>query len=332
MVPEGFSNSEHGPVLFLPAMVNVSRPADVTVPKNSFRWSLIVVSSPGQLKFFTTRCLHVLPLRLPIEFALLPLQPTTLLSPFSQACVVWNRGIKWVSKTGVTIIVEMDEAFQSLSLAMSSPDKKCPKYIELAKIVLAVIKKACEDFCPHVNVLEVITCPSEATNSDPSEDTKVELSILQQALLEERGKVIMDINHTKSVNIDDWLKVEPSLLCLIGGTPPASSTVPYSTSQLLSQSIVHVVTQLEETPTMPELLFFSDEKLNIAIEVGEKYLTFGTRLLKDTNGAIVKAMEIEHRGKAEQINMAILMQWLDGKGRKPVNWSTLVTVLQDMKM
>ena len=83
---------------------------------------------------------------------------------------------------------------------------------------------------------------------------------------------------------------------------------------------------------MPELLSFSAEKLNIAIKVGVSYLKFGIFLLNDTNGDIVKALEMEQRGNVELINMAILQQWLQGKGMKPVTWSTLVCALHNIGM
>ena len=79
---------------------------------------------------------------------------------------------------------------------------------------------------------------------------------------------------------------------------------------------------------MPELLSFSAEKLNIAIKVGVDYVKFGIFLLNDSNGVIVNALEIEHRGNAEHINMAILQRWLQGKGINPVTWSTLIGVLR----
>ena len=46
------------------------------------------------------------------------------------------------------------------------------------------------------------------------------------------------------------------------------------------------------TPTMPELLSFSDVKLNIAVLVGAKYTKFGTFLLEDKTGAVVEALEL----------------------------------------
>ena len=83
---------------------------------------------------------------------------------------------------------------------------------------------------------------------------------------------------------------------------------------------------------MMKLLYFSSSKLNIAVQVGVKYVIFGVFLLEDTNGVIVKALEVEHMKNAERINMAILTEWLQGKGVKPVTWSTLVSVLKNIGM
>ena len=86
-----------------------------------------------------------------------------------------------------------------------------------------------------------------------------------------------------------------------------------------------------DIPTLPELLNFSAKKLNIAVQVGAKYLQFGIFLLEDKNGAIVYALEKEYMKNSEEINMAILQKWLKD-GVKPVTWSTLVTVLQNIEM
>ena len=82
---------------------------------------------------------------------------------------------------------------------------------------------------------------------------------------------------------------------------------------------------------MPKLLSFSAKKLNLAVQVGAKYSTFGIFLLEDKTGAIVEALEIEHVKNAERINMTILQQWLQGKGLKPVTWSTLLSVLKKLE-
>ena len=79
------------------------------------------------------------------------------------------------------------------------------------------------------------------------------------------------------------------------------------------------------------LLSFSERGVNIAEQIGVSYLMFGMILLQDVNGAVVKALEKEHRGNAEDINRAIFQKWLDLKGMTPVTWSTLVTALQKLQ-
>eukprot|EP00731_Ephydatia_muelleri_P000155 Em0001g155a len=216
MTPEGSSSSDLGPLFFFPALVYVHRPSSATVPNNSFCWSMIVKSSN---RFFTTRCLHVLLRRLPSELALPSVQATP--SHLYRRCDVWSRGLKWLSNPGVTIHVAMSETFQSLSLAMSSHDKTDPKYLELAHSVLTVIKKACQDFCPHLEVLEVISCPPEAS-SDHSDDTQVELSALKQAL-EGGEKCAVDVSGQKHVMIDKWMTIEPCLPYLVEVSPKVPS-------------------------------------------------------------------------------------------------------------
>ena len=89
-------------------------------------------------------------------------------------------------------------------------------------------------------------------------------------------------------------------------------------------------------PTMPKLLPFSVTKMaktiNIAVEIGIHYSKFDIFLLEDRRGVVVSALEPEHHWNAEKINMAILQRWLEGKGAKPVTWSTLVTVLRSIEM
>ena len=209
MAPEGSTSSDLGPLLFIPALVSIDRPSSATVPNNSFSWSETVKSD----QFFTPRFHHVLLHRLPLEFALPDSQTTS--QPLNRLCDVWSRGIKWLSETGVTTIVEMSESFQAISLTMSSPNKASSKYLELAHSVREVIKKARQEFCPYLEVLEVVSCPPECS-SDHSIDTPVELSRLRKAILENETHVV-DVSGKKSVAINDWKKIEPQLSFLVKG-------------------------------------------------------------------------------------------------------------------
>ena len=157
MAPDGPTSSDLGPLLFIPAILSALIGQVATTPDNSFHWSENVKSTD---QLFTPHFHHVILHRLPLEFALPAAQTTSLQShPFNRHCDVWSGGIMWLSETGVTTIFDMSQTFQSISLTMSSPNKTDPKYLELARLVHEVIKKAHQEFCPHLEVLEVVSSP-----------------------------------------------------------------------------------------------------------------------------------------------------------------------------
>ena len=75
-----------------------------------------------------------------------------------------------------------------------------------------------------------------------------------------------------------------------------------------------------------------ERRINIPQEISTKYYQFGILLLEDTNGTRVRNMEHKHRGDAKQINMEILEEWVNGRGRQPVSWATLTEVLRDVEL
>ena len=95
------------------------------------------------------------------------------------------------------------------------------------------------------------------------------------------------------------------------------------------------VRSLTSRPTLPELLKFktsSGSTVNIFQEIGTCYSALGPLLLKDGTGAVTEAIISNHRRDADAINHEILTQWLWGKGKHPVTWSTLIDVLKDIKL
>ena len=87
-------------------------------------------------------------------------------------------------------------------------------------------------------------------------------------------------------------------------------------------------------PTMLELVRFRgrERRINIPQEIGVKYSQFGLLLLNDTTGAKVCNIEHKHHRNAERINTEILEEWLEGRGKQPVNWRTLIKVLHDVQL
>ena len=86
---------------------------------------------------------------------------------------------------------------------------------------------------------------------------------------------------------------------------------------------------------LAELLRFTctDGKVvSIPVQIATKYVQFGTFLLNDRNGSKVKIIARKNHYDAEQINTEIFQEWLDGRGKKPVTWTTLVEVLRDIEL
>ena len=72
--------------------------------------------------------------------------------------------------------------------------------------------------------------------------------------------------------------------------------------------------------------------IDIAMEIGPDYEKFGTLLLEDMNGNKVKIIRMSKRDDPVDITDEILQQWLQGKGRMPVTWRTLMKCLRDIDL
>ena len=92
---------------------------------------------------------------------------------------------------------------------------------------------------------------------------------------------------------------------------------------------------LDHSPTLPALRHFPVDVavfIDIAIEIGPDYEKFGTLLLEDKNGVKVKSIKMSKRDDPVDITVEILQQWLQGKGRMPITWQTLVKCLRDIDL
>ena len=91
---------------------------------------------------------------------------------------------------------------------------------------------------------------------------------------------------------------------------------------------------LDDSPTLPALQHFpvKNGHIDIAREIGPDYEKFGTLLLEDKNGVEVKNIKLYKRDHPVHITVEILHEWLQGKGRMPVTWQTLVECLRDIDL
>ena len=71
-----------------------------------------------------------------------------------------------------------------------------------------------------------------------------------------------------------------------------------------------------------------DGHIDIAAEIPPDYGKFGTLLLEDKTGNEVESIRISKHNDPLLIKVEILRQWLQGKGKNPVKWQTLVTCLR----
>ncbi|KAL5486760.1 hypothetical protein EMCRGX_G019281 [Ephydatia muelleri] len=310
--------------------------------KGSFGW---LMRTKIEHQFFHNRFLHVLMLTLINTCDGTEALCNPQLKSLNRQCIVWSTGMCWNSEHGVTILFDVVEQFRSLYVAVSFPG---PQYQELT--VLHDIRKTFNQFCSSIDVEELVIDPRQVytlfnKGVMPSSLPRVEISKLKNAILS-KSDAVCDFKGNV-VAIAEWIRAESRLPKLIGiehAVPSSSSSLPSDlvdqtnshlkvpSSQLLSELISQTGVEMEETPTLLQVLSLTDKGVNIIEQIGINYLHFGIFLLEDSNGAIVEALENEHLKNAERINLAILRKWLDGKGVKPVTWSTLVTVLQKIRM
>lgn len=70
----------------------------------------------------------------------------------------------------------------------------------------------------------------------------------------------------------------------------------------------------------------------IGNEIGDDSWRFGALLLDDKTGERITAIEEDMRENAVSVTRKVLQLWLQGKGRHPVTWGTLVSVLNDIEL
>ena len=109
------------------------------------------------------------------------------------------------------------------------------------------------------------------------------------------------------------------------------------TRKTLAKNIMHVSTSVNDQadqPTLSECISFQGREniINIPQEIGIKYHDFGVHLLEDDTGARIRSIAHKNMNDAEEINIDVLIQWINGTGKHPVTWKTLTQVLHDIEL
>ena len=89
----------------------------------------------------------------------------------------------------------------------------------------------------------------------------------------------------------------------------------------------------QSKPTIPLLKRLHTQSggiIPIIERIGVRSRDLGICLLKDDTGAITDTIEALHRPDQNRVTEAVLQRWLQGTGRTPQSWATLITVLREI--
>lgn len=98
----------------------------------------------------------------------------------------------------------------------------------------------------------------------------------------------------------------------------------------LLQSLHVTLHSSGKRPTLPQILSFpfAAGNGNIAQKVAEFHETFGILLLDDEDGSLVHGLIAPNQTPCN-ITLAILRKWIQGEGKKPITWATLIAAIRD---
>ena len=90
----------------------------------------------------------------------------------------------------------------------------------------------------------------------------------------------------------------------------------------------------QQRPTLNEFTNFKTTSctINIAEQIGTNYKILGIQLLEDATGSITDAIEKECHFITVDIILKIFKRWVEGRGRKPITWATLIEVLRNIQL
>lgn len=72
------------------------------------------------------------------------------------------------------------------------------------------------------------------------------------------------------------------------------------------------------------------DTIDLVMKIGIDYREFGLQILRDVDA--VNIIEQDCREKSMSIVEKILVEWLKGRGKRPVTWNTFVECLRKSKL
>ena len=149
---------------FFPALVRVEHPSLGEVwnpdPKVTFQCGWLYRCS-FDYQFLTTRCLHVLILRLAFSFALgIDRRPLDQIPVIHRRCSAWKRGIAWWNMDGIETVVEVGLQHQWIVVMVRCSNGQEVACAQLRSSVIKTVMDTKVEFCPALSMSESLISPS----------------------------------------------------------------------------------------------------------------------------------------------------------------------------
>ena len=206
--------------------------------------------------------------------------------------------------------------------AGSTDDTPLEEYSEIRSTIFAALKKVFQTMqFEDIEVEPAFLCPCDPTSAAHAATIFPESAVTtkSQLVCSEQNVRVGKLQWSHGVWFPEWHGEKQ---------PPK----PLPTPTALPQEMPTV--KATDRPTLPQLINFETRSggINITESIGLHYKQLGPLLLQDNDGTITETIERECFYKVKEINQEILQRWIQGKGRQPLQWSTLIDVLKKIEL
>ena len=204
----------------------------------------------------------------------------------------------------------------------STDDTPLEEYSEIRSTIFAALKKVFQTMqFEDIEVEPAFLCPCDPTSAAHAATIFPQSAVTTESQLvcSEQNVRVGKMQWSHGVWFPEWHREKQ---------PPK----PLPTTTALPQEMPTV--KATDRPTLLQLTYFKTPSgsINITEQIGTSYRNLGLHLLEDANGVVTKAIRDQYHHDAATINYEILQRWIQGKGRQPVQWSTLIDVLKKIEL
>ena len=213
----------------------------------------------------------------------------------------------------------------------------CP---QLLNTVLSAISKVFQTMrIDEIEVKPAFLCPCGSTSSAHVATTffppESSVTTDTQLVCSKQGMITGKLQWNQGIWFENW-HGDTQQSTTKTTASPIGSTGPVTECQLTRpvEKKKERLPSTESKPTFSELICFktTTSSINIVKRIGIHFRELGPLLLRDDDGMMTQAIGDECHNNAAKINYEILKRWLQGEGKKPLQWSTLVDVLKKIEL